>query len=99
MLLLETTKEYISAPVTGPLAAAELEACTVQVAVMPDGAGEPADADWKPGAWLNHEAALKYAKGDYPPGSYLLYLKVITADGDEAPVMLSGRLRIGDARS
>lgn len=99
MLLLETTKEYICFPVTGPLTAAELEACTVQVAVMGENAGEPDDADWQPGAWIDHEAALKYSPGDYPPGSYLVYVKVTTADGTEAPVMLAGRLRIGDARS
>jgi hypothetical protein len=95
--LLATTREYVQVPFTGPPGVPDLTVFPVEMAIVPEGSGEPASAGpaWKPAVWLNGQASLLLSEGDYPAGDYVVYAR-ITA-GLERPVMLSGRLRVGAA--
>ncbi len=97
MNLLGTTKEFLCVPLRGP-AGVDLTAYAAQIALVPDTGAEPAAGDWHPATWLNGEATLLVGPGGgvvYAPGNYVAYAQ-LTA-GAEVPVMVSGRVRIGDS--
>ena len=103
MLQLASSRAYVFIPVTGP---SDPTGFAVQVALVTDNGTEPAPGDYHPAQWLAPrpgaalEAALLVGPGSgavpYPPGEYMAY--VTLAAGAEAPVIPSGRVRIGDAR-
>jgi len=103
VLQLASSRAYVFIPVTGP---SDPTGFAVQVALVPDNGMEPGAGDWYPAQWLAPrpgaalEAALLVGPGSgavpYPPGEYMAY--VTLAAGAEAPVIPSGRVRIGDAR-
>lgn len=95
MLILATSTEYLSIPVTGPVS--DLSVFTVSVALWPEAAGgEPAPADYKSAAWAGGEALHLVSAGDYPAGDYLAFIRVIAAPEDVR--LFAGRVRIGDTR-
>jgi len=96
MMLLATTREYLLIPVTGP-AGVDLTTLVVKIALRPDDGSEPLVGDWKTATWLNGQAALLVAPGDYAPGEWMAYVQ-LTA-GAETPVIRSGRVRVGDIRT
>lgn len=91
-----TSKQYICIPVEGP-EGVDLTQYPVQVALVLETAGEPALNAYQPGVWIDGEAALQILPGTYPPGMYMAWA-LLTA-GNEAPVVQSGRVRIGDGSS
>jgi hypothetical protein len=96
VLLLGTTQEYVLIPVTGP-AGVDLTQYVARVALRPDDGSEPVAGDWKAATWMGGQAAMLYHPGDYAPGEYMAY--VTLAAGVEAPVIRSGRVRVGDVRT
>ncbi len=99
MQLAGTTKEYVCIPVKGP-AGVDVTQYAAQIALMPDTGAEPGAGDWHAAAWLNGEAVLLVGPGGgtvYPPGEYMAWAQ-LTA-GAEVPVMVSGRVRVGDTRT
>lgn len=95
MLILASSTEYLSIPVTGPVD--DLTGYAVSIALIPEAAGgEPALGDYQSAAWINGEAAHLVTTGDYPAGEYLAFVRVIAAPEDVR--MFAGRVRIGDTR-
>jgi hypothetical protein len=98
-----TSTEYLFVPVFGPQGTDPTQ-YTAQVALVAEGR-EPGDGDWHAATWLapapaqDPQAALLVGPGTgavaYPQGEYVAWAKL--AAGSEAPVMKSGRVRIGDA--
>ena len=60
-------------------------------------AGEPADADWKDGDWIEGEAGWLKSKNGLPAGSYMAWVTVDA--GRRAAGEQSGRIRVGDGGS
>lgn len=99
MYLPVTSKTYLCIPITGPASAGDLTQYAVAVALMPDDGTEPGYSDWQGAIWIDGQAALLVNGGapvSYPPGAYMAYA-TLTA-GDETPVLVSGRVRVGDIR-
>lgn len=74
----------------------DLTAFPVQLAVVLDSAGEPADDDYHPAVWDGQAAKLLIGAGsELPlvPGEYAVWTR-ITA-GDQQPVRRSGVLTVG----
>lgn len=95
MLILASSSEYISIPVTGPVA--DLTPFTVSVALIPEATGgEPVLGDYKSATWINGKAAHLITAGDYPAGEYLAFVRIQATPEDVR--LYSGRVRIGDAR-
>lgn len=95
MLILQTSSEKIAIPVTGPVV--DLSIYSVSVALVSASAGtEPADGDYQSAVWLNGEAVMLITKGQYPPGDYMAYVRVVASPEDVR--LASGRVRIGDVR-
>lgn len=100
MYMPASSRIALTVPVYGP-AGTDLAQLDAQLAVIPEGAGEPADADWGTATWdtagtsiarvIGHGSALVL-----DPGEYMVWAR-ITASAEE-PVMPCGRLRVGDAR-
>jgi hypothetical protein len=103
MLLLASSLAYVFIPVTAP-PGVDPTVFAVKIALVTDNGMEPGTGDWYPATWLAPrpgaapEAALLVGPGQasFPPGEYMAY--VTLAAGAEAPVIQSGRVRIGDAR-
>lgn len=95
---LATARQWVTAPVFDPPDAASWP---VWLAVVPEGTGEPADSDYRPAEWLTVDGEVRAGRlpgaGEYPPGLYALYTRVVTPDQDIR--RLGGRLRVGDARA
>jgi hypothetical protein len=77
----------------------------VVIAIVDEDAGEPATGAYTAGVWTWKDiragratAALLVSSGTYPNGDYMAYAKLTASDG-EAPVVQSGRIRIGDGVS
>lgn len=98
MLKLSTSTEYVYIPVTGP-DGVNLPDLPVSVALILESAGgEPADTDYKSAIWNSSgEAVLLVSAGEYPDGQYLAFVRIVNAPEDVR--LLSGRVRIGDART
>lgn len=95
MLILASSTEYLSIPVTGPVA--DLTAYPVTIALIPEATGgEPALGDYKSASWIGGKAAHLITAGDYPAGDYLAFVRVVATPEDVR--MFSGRVRIGDSR-
>lgn len=95
MLILASSTEYISIPVTGPVD--NLTGYPVTIALIPEATGgEPALGDYKSAAWINGEAAHLVTAGDYPAGEYLAFVRIVAAPEDVR--LFAGRVRVGDAR-
>jgi len=99
---LATSKAYVFIKVTGPT---DPTGYAVQMALVTDDGREPAAGDWHTATWMAPrpgaplEAALLVGPSGgtvYPPGDYMAY--VTLSAGAEAPVIPSGRVRVGDAR-
>lgn len=70
----------------------------VQVAIIGEQAGEPADSDWQTASWAsNGVATIPVAKNQYPDSS--LFAWVTFTGVSEAPVIPSGRIRVGNGGS
>jgi hypothetical protein len=91
-----TSSAYILIPVDGP-EGVDLTQFPVKVAIIDERAGEPADADWKVGVWIEGEAGWLKPKNGLAAGSYMAWVMVDA--GDEQPVEQSGRIRVGDGGS
>jgi hypothetical protein len=96
MYIPETSTQYMFLPVYGP-PGVDLTLYPVQVALVPEDAGEPAPSAYQPADWIGGKAGLLIAAGSFPPGDYMAW--VLVTAGMEAPVMQSGRVRIGDGIS
>jgi len=93
--ILASSTEYIMIPVTGPVD--DLTLFPVSVALRLEATeGEPATGDYQSATWINGEAALLVTAGSFAPGQYLAFVRVQAAPEDVR--LLSGRVRIGDAR-
>jgi hypothetical protein len=100
MLVLASSTEYICIALTGPFA--DLTGYPVSMALVLPGQGagvngEPADNEYQASAWINGEVCYKPTAGQYPPGEYIAYVRIVAAPEDVR--LLSGRVRIGDART
>jgi hypothetical protein len=70
----------------------------VQVALIADDGSEPGDTDWMAATWAsNGVAKIKVLKGQYPASSLFAWVMFDTTD--EAPVIPSGRIRVGNGDS
>lgn len=68
----------------------------VGIAIVLDGAGEPADGDYHPATWDGDVAVLRIGTGSDVPlaeGEYAIWTRITTAD--ERPVRRSGVLTVG----
>ena len=99
MQIAASSKPLMLIPVTGP-AGVDPTQFPAQVAVMPDGGGEPGSGDWHTGVWVGGEMAITIgAAGATIPlaqGFWFAWVKVDT--GSEVLVLPSGRIRVGDPR-
>jgi hypothetical protein len=95
MCIPETSTQYMFLPVYGP-PGVDLTWYPVQVALVPEDAGEPAPSAYQAAAWMNGQAPLLIGAGPFPPGDYMAWVLV---GGREALVIQSGRIRIGDGIS
>jgi hypothetical protein len=95
MLILASSTEFICIPMSGPYA--DLTVYAVSMALVLPGAGEPLVTDYKTASWINGEVCYKPNAGDYAIGEYNAYVRIVA--GTEDVRLLSGRVRIGDARS
>ena len=96
--LAASSKVYLRIPVDGP-DGVDVTQYTAQIALMPDNGIEPTTGDWHNAIWLDGKAALLVGPGGgvvYPPGQYMAWATL--AATPEAPVVPSGRVRIGDTR-
>lgn len=101
MYMPASSKIAITVPVYGP-AGTDLTVLPAELAVVPDDGTEPGDSDYAEAAWdaAGTSIALIIGKDTAVPltaGEYMVWAR-ITA-GSEEPVMPSGRLRVGDART
>ena len=96
MYVPESSSQYVFFAVYGP-PGVNLTLYPVQVAIVAEDAGEPAPSAYQPADWINGQAALFIPKGTFPPGDYMAW--VLVTAGMEAPVIQSGRIRIGDGIS
>lgn len=95
MLILASSTEYVSIPVTGPVT--NLTVYPVTIALIPESTGgEPLLGDYKTATWINGEAAKLVTAGEYPPGDYLAFVRIVATPEDVR--IFSGRVRIGDTR-
>jgi hypothetical protein len=83
-------------PVDGP-ADVDLSQFSVSVALVLEGGGEPVTGDYRAANWVNGEAALLVASGDFAPGEYMAYVRVVAPPEDVR--LVSGRVRVGDDRT
>lgn len=93
-----TSRPYVYVPIDGPVTADIMAGYVTEIAIIADDGTEPADADYHLATWLGDEPALLVGPGTsyvYPSGDYMAFAR-ITA-GDERLVLLSGRIRIGEA--
>ena len=104
MELPETSGQYVFITVSGPKGT-DLTQYPVQIAIVLETDGEPetgqytaADWTWSDPPTGRAKAALLVPAGTYPAGMYMAWVQV-TAAGGEAPVIQSGRIRIGDGGS
>ncbi|WP_101791018.1 hypothetical protein [Nonomuraea indica] len=70
----------------------------VEIAVVRESEGEPADSDYHPAQWDGGAATIIIGAGsDVPltPGSYVVWTRLTTAT--ERPVRRSGTLTVGEA--
>lgn len=68
----------------------------VGIAIVPEGAGEPADSEYHDAVWDGDDAVLMIGAGSEVPlvaGEYVVWTR-ITA-GDQQPVRRSGILTVG----
>lgn len=98
MLLPLTSREYVLIPVSAPASVPDITALDADIAIVPEGQGEPGEADWHAATWLNGEAALLVGPDAqvYAAGEYMAWVRITAAP--EQPVMVAGRLRVGDVR-
>ena len=96
MQIAVTSSAYILIPVDGP-PGVDVTQFPVKVAIIDEQAGEPADADWKVGVWIEGEAGWLKPKNGLAAGSYMAWVMVLGVD--EQPVEQSGRIRVGDGGS
>lgn len=95
MQKLQTASVYIKVPVTGP-EGSDLTLLPASMAIIPEGLGEPGDADYHSAEWIGGEVAYKPAAADLAAGEYNIFVRLVA--GAEDVRLLSGRLRNGDAR-
>lgn len=96
-----TSRVYLCVPISGPASAGDLTQYAAAVALMPDNGTEPGPGDWHGAIWINGVPALLVGPGGagatlYPAGEYMAFAQIVA--GQEAPVLPSGRVRIGDVR-
>jgi hypothetical protein len=97
MYLPKTSDQDILIPLYGPKGF-DFTPYQVQIAIVPETQGEPLDSDWKTGAWdSNGVAKLHATKNQFTDSS--LFAWVTFATGSEAPVIPSGRIRVGTGGS
>lgn len=97
MYLAKTSKQDILIPVYGPDGFNFLP-YTPSVAIIDEQAGEPGDDDWVPVTWdSNGVAKFPAAKNQFTDSSLFAWVTFATAD--EAPVIPSGRIRVGTGGS
>jgi hypothetical protein len=97
MYLAKTSKQDVLIPVRGP-AGFDFTPYPIQVALIPDDGSEPADTDWVSVTWdSNGVARYPVAKNQFTDSS--LFAWVTFATGSEAPVIPSGRIRVGNGGS
>jgi hypothetical protein len=93
MMLLRTSSEFILVPFDGP---GDPTIWPASMAIVAQGAAEPADAAYQAATWINGEIAYKPGAGTLTDGMYDVYVRVLAGSEDirKGP----GRLRVGDAR-
>src|SRR5438045_2941465 len=97
MYLPKTSKQDVLIRVSGP-EGFDFTPYPVKVALMPDDGSEPADSDWVAVTWdSNGVAKYPVAKNQFPDSS--LFAWVTFATSGEAPVIPSGRIRVGNGGS
>ena len=97
MYLAKTSKQDVLIPVYGP-EGFDFTPYPVKVALIADDGSEPADTDWVAASWAsNGVAKIGVAKNQYPDSSLFAWVTFATAD--EAPVIPSGRIRVGNGSS
>ncbi|MFI6793665.1 hypothetical protein ACIBG4_40675 [Nonomuraea sp. NPDC050383] len=75
---------------------ADFSAWPVQLAVVLESAGEPADSDYRPAAWDGTDAVLVIGEGsdlELEPGAYVVWTRITTST--QRPVRRSGLLTVG----
>ena len=94
MYLPKTSKQDVLIPVSGPEGFV-FTPYTVKVALIADNGAEPADADGVAATWdSNGVAKVGVAKNQFTDTSLMAWVTFDT--GGEAPVIPSGRIRVGD---
>jgi hypothetical protein len=86
-----TSKEPISVPHS-----ADAVVWPVEIAIVLEELGEPADDDWTPADWDGNDAVLLIGAGtsmELEPGEYVVWSRITTAT--QQPVRRSGTLTVG----
>lgn len=80
-----------------PYARVEATAFPVQIAIVLEGGGEPADDAYHDAVWVGQDAVLVIGAGsdvELEPGLYAVWTRITTAT--QRPVRRSGQLTVGD---
>ncbi len=97
MYLPKTSAQDILIPVYGP-DGFDFTPYPVQIAIIDEQAGEPQTSDWKTATWdSNGVAKYPVAANQFTDSS--LFAWVTFATSGEAPVIPSGRIRVGNGGS
>ena len=97
MYLPKTSKQDVLIPVYGP-EGFDFTPYPVKVALIADDGSEPADGDWVTVTWdSNGVAKYPVAKNQFGDSSLFAWVTFDTVD--EAPVIPSGRIRVGNGGS
>jgi len=96
MQKLQTSTQYVSIPVSGPVADPTIFPVGIALLLESVG-GEPTDSEYHTATWINGEAVLLLTPEMYPAGAYLAFVRLQAAPEDVR--LFSGRVRIGDART
>lgn len=96
MMILATSRPYICVPADGPKGV-DLTQYSAGIAVVPDTGDEPDTGDYQAADWINGEAVFLPAVDQFPPGEYMVYLRISAPPEDVR--LVSGRLRVGDIRT
>jgi hypothetical protein len=95
-VILASSREYICVPAEGP-PGVDLTQYQAGMAIVPDTGAEPDTGDYQAATWLDGEIAFLPTPGQYPPGFYMVYVRISASPEDVR--LVSGRLRVGDIRT
>jgi hypothetical protein len=96
MMILASSRPYICVPMEGPKGV-DLTQYSPGMAIVPDTGAEPDVSEYLGADWIDGEIAFLPVPGQFPPGFYMVYVRLAAPPEDVR--LISGRLRVGDIRT